>query len=409
MSHPGVPSRHSVTFVFITVFLDMVGMGMIIPVLPELISSVGELSLAEASRIGGWMMFTFCLVQFLLSPSLGNLSDAHGRRPLLLLSVLGLGLDYVLHAVAPSLFWLFIGRMLAGACGASHVIANAYIADITRPELRAKAFGLIGAAFGLGFVIGPALGGLLGELGPRVPFWVAAAVSFANLIYGYIVLPETLPPEKRRPFDWRRGNPVGTLRVFRQYPAVLGLCGVFFIYAFASAVYPAVWSYWGRAKLGWTEQTIGITIAAFGVVTAIFQGLLTGPLVKRLGEYRLALLGLTVAAVAAAGYGWASTLGWVIFMLVIHGPEGFVHPMLCALISKQAPEDAQGEIQGGIASIMSIAMMLATPFFASLFAYFVAPTSPLPSASMAYYVAAFMLGFSVLYMLRIRSVKPLAP
>ncbi|NJM81964.1 MAG: TCR/Tet family MFS transporter [Tabrizicola sp.] len=265
-------SPHAVTFVLITVFLDMVGFGLIMPVLPALIEEVGHMSLADAAYIGGWMFAVFSVAQFAFSPLMGNLSDRFGRRPLLLLSVFGLGVDYLFSALAPTIFWLFVGRAIAGLCGSSYVIANAYIADVTAPDARARAFGLMGAAFGLGFVLGPAIGGLLGELGPRVPFWVAAAISMLNLIYGWFVLPETLPPEKRRGFEWRRSNPFGAFAVFRRYQGVIPMCVVLFVFFFSSSIYPAIWPFWGMAKFGWSEAMVGISLAAFGIITALFRG-----------------------------------------------------------------------------------------------------------------------------------------
>ncbi len=384
-------SKHAITFVFITVLLDMVGFGLIIPVLPRLIESVGHLNIADATIIGGWMFFAFSATQFVFGPLLGNLSDAHGRRPLLLLSVFGLGADYLFSAFAPSLFWLFVGRAIAGLCGSSYVIANAYIADITKPEDRARAFGLMGAAFGVGFVIGPAIGGLLGEFGPRVPFFAAAAISFLNLVYGYFVLPETLSAENRRPFDWARSNPIGTFKVFQNYRGVVPLCVVLFIYFFASSVYPAIWAFWGIAKFKWSVATIGMTLAAFGIITAAVQGGLTGWAVKRYGEHKVALIGLLTAVIAAAGYGFAPTLLVVIILLVIHGPEGFVHPMLTAIISKNVPDDAQGELQGGISSIMNVAMLAGTVFFSQIFGYFMQPTAPITSPDMAYFACAVLM------------------
>jgi MFS transporter, DHA1 family, tetracycline resistance protein len=382
---------HARTFIFITVLLDMVGFGLIIPVLPALIEQVGKTDLAHASMIGGWMFFAFSATQFLVGPTLGNLSDAFGRRPLLLLSVLGLGIDYLLHALAPNLVWLFVGRIFAGLCGASYVIANAFLADITAPEERGKAFAMVGAAFGLGFVVGPAIGGLLGEYGPRVPFYVAAAVSAANLIFGYFVLPETLSPKNRRPFQWSRANPIGTFRVFQTYPGTIPLCIVMFVYFFASAIYPAIWAFWGIAKFGWSEFTIGLTLAAFGVVTAIVQGTLTGPAVKRWGEFRVALLGLLTGVIAMLGYGLAGGLVAVLVLLVIHGPEGFVHPMLTAIISKQVSDDAQGELQGGLSSIMSVGMLAGTVFFSQLFGYFMQPDAPWVTPDIGFFVGAVLL------------------
>jgi MFS transporter, DHA1 family, tetracycline resistance protein len=395
-------SKHAVTFVFITVFLDMVGFGLIIPVQPALIQNVGQMSIADAALIGGWLFAAFSLTQFLFGPLLGNLSDAFGRRPLLLLAVFGLFIDYLLMAFAPTIFWLFVGRLFAGVCGASYVIANAYIADVTVAEDRAKAFGMMGAAFGLGFVIGPAIGGLLGEYGPRVPFFVAAAVSAINLIYGFLVLPETLPPEKRRAFEWSRANPLGTFKVFKTYEGILPLCIVFFIFFFASSVYPAIWPFWGIAKFGWSELIIGLTLAAFGIIAAVFQGGLIGPLAKRFGESNVVLFGLLSSTLAAFGYGFAPSLLIVIILLVVHGPEGFVHPMLTAIMSKAVPEDAQGELQGGISSIMSVAMLAGTVFFSQVFGYFMQPTSPWISPDVAYFTASFILGLALLMFIAVR-------
>ena len=395
-------SKHAVTFVFITVFLDMVGFGIIMPVLPELITTVGHVSLAQAASIGGWMFFAFSLMQFAFGPTMGNLSDAYGRRPLLLLAVFGLFIDYLLMSFAPDLFWLFVGRAFAGFCGASYVIANAYIADVTPPEDRGKAFGMMGAAFGLGFVVGPALGGILGEYGARVPFYVAAAVSALNLFYGYFVLPETLPPGKRRPFEWARANPFGTFKVFQRYKGVLPLCLVMFVYFFASAVYPAIWPFWGIAKFGWSELVIGLTLAAFGIVTAVFQGVLTGPAEKRFGANTVVLIGLVSAVVAVIGYGLAPGIIAVVILFVVHGPEGFVHPMLTALMSKAVPENAQGELQGGISSIMAVSMLLGTVFFAQVFAWFTEPNLLVTSPNIAMYVAAGFLAVSLLLFIRVR-------
>ena len=381
-------SKYATLFVFITVLLDMVGFGMIIPVQPAIIQQVGQMDIAHASYIGGWLFFSFSTTQFLFGPTLGNLSDAYGRRPLLLIAVFGLGVDFLITALAPNLFWLFVGRLFAGLCGGSYVIANAYIADVTPPEGRAKAFGMIGAAFGMGFVIGPAIGGLLGAYGPRVPFFVAACVSLLNFVYGYFVLPETLKPAQRRSFKWQRANPLGTLQIFRSYRGVVPLCAVLFTYFFATSVYPAIWPFWGIAKFGWSAKMIGLTLAAFGIVMAITQGVLTGPVVKALGQWNTALLGLVVAVIGAIGYGWAPSLGFILLFLIIHGGEGFVHPMLTAIISQEVPDDAQGELQGGLSSIMSIAMLLGTLFFSQIFGYFMSGNAGFISPNVAMYVSA---------------------
>jgi MFS transporter, DHA1 family, tetracycline resistance protein len=381
-------SKYAVSFVFITVLLDMVGFGMIIPVQPAIIQQVAKVDLAAAAFIGGWMFFAFSATQFLFGPTLGNLSDAYGRRPLLLIAVFGLGIDFLITALAPSLFWLFVGRTFAGLCGGSYVIANAYIADVTPPAGRAKAFGIMGAAFGLGFVIGPAIGGLLGAYGPRVPFFAAAGISLINFLFGYFVLPETLKPEQRRRFEWARANPFGTFSIFKSYRGVLPLCTVLFIYFFATSVYPAIWPFWGIAKFGWSETMIGLTLAAFGILMAVTQGVLTGPVVKAFGEWNTAMLGLVVAVVGAVGYGWAPSFGFILLFLVLHAGEGFVHPMLSALISHKVPDDAQGELQGGISSIMSISMLLGTLFFSQIFGYFMSGKAGFVSPNVAMYVSA---------------------
>ena len=235
----------------------------------------------------------------------------------------------------------------------------------------------------------------MGEFGPRVPFYVAAAISGANFVFGYFVLPETLPPEKRRRFDWRRANPFGTFKVFQSYTGVLPLIGVLFVFFFASSVYPAIWPFWGMAKFGWSTATVGLTLAAFGIIAAITQGVLAGPLVKRFGEHKVALFGLIFAVIAAIGYGWAPGLLVVLVMLVIHAPEGLVHPMLIALMSRAVPDDAQGELQGGISSVMNVAMLAGTVFFSQVFGYFMQADAPVISPSIGFYFAAALLAMAL--------------
>jgi DHA1 family tetracycline resistance protein-like MFS transporter len=402
------PGKFAVSFVFITVFMDMVGFGLIMPVLPRLIEQVSGRDLAGASLLGGWLFFAYGGMQFLFGPAIGNLSDAYGRRPVLLLSVFGLAVDYLLTAFAPSMLWLFVGRIVAGICGASYTTANAYLSDITKPEERAKVFGMMGAAFGLGFVIGPAIGGLLGEFGPRVPFFVAAGLSIVNFIYGYFVLPETLARENRRPFTLRRANPVGALKVFANYRGVLPMSAVMFLYFLASAVYPALWAFWGIAAFGWSEATIGLTLAAFGLITAITQGGLTGPTVKWLGEYRTVVFGLVMAVIVVIGYGLAPGLIAVLILLVLHAPEGFVHPALTALMSRQAPENAQGELQGGIASLQSIGMLFGTVLFAQVFGWFMRPNPIMVSPSVGYFLAGVLLAITLGLFLALRERKSIS-
>ncbi|MEP7173756.1 MAG: MFS transporter, partial [Aestuariivirga sp.] len=261
---------------------------------------------------------------------------------------------------------------------------NAYLADITKPEDRAKAFGYMGAAFGLGFIIGPAIGGILGEYGPRVPFFAPAGISILNFAYGYFVLPETLPPESRRSFSLTRSNPVGVFKFFSTYRQALPLCIVMAMYFFATSVYPAIWAFWGIARFNWSESTIGFTLAVFGLITAIVQGGLTGPVVNCLGERNTAILALVTSVIAAAGYGLATGMRMILILFVIHAPEGFAQPALTALMSK----DAQGELQGGIASAQNLALLAGTVMFAQIFGYFLQDGSPIQFPNMAYFISA---------------------
>jgi DHA1 family tetracycline resistance protein-like MFS transporter len=385
---PAAVSRHAVTFVLVTVFLDMVGFGLIMPVLPALIGEVGAVGLDRAAVIGGWMFAAFSLAQFVFAPLMGNLSDRFGRRPLLLLAIFGLGADFILMALAPSLEWLFVGRVIAGICGASWIIASAFIADATAPEDRARAFGLMGAAFGVGFVIGPAIGGLLGELGPRVPFWVAAGISLVNFVYGLLVLPESLAPENRRRFQWWRANPFGAFRVFATYRGVLPMVLVMGLFFFSTSVYPAIWAFWGIAKFGWSEAMVGATLAVFGLIAGGFQGFLTGPAAKRFGDWQVACFGLVCATLVLLGYGFVGTLAGVIALMILHGPEGFVHPLMTAMLTRRVPEDAQGELQGGISAVTNVAMLFGTVFFAFVFGHFWAEGRDWRSPDVAFWVAS---------------------
>lgn len=399
---PAPVSRHAVSFVLITVFLDMVGFGLIMPVLPKLIEDVGHVTIDRAAIIGGWMFAAFSLAQFVFAPLMGNLADRFGRRPLLLLAIFGLGLDFILMALAPTLEWLFAGRIIAGICGSSWIIASAYIADVTAPDDRARAFGMMGAAFGVGFVIGPAIGGLLGELGPRVPFWVAAGISLLNFAYGGFVLPESLAAASRRRFELWRANPFGAFRVFATYRGVLPMVMVLGLFFFSTSVYPAIWTFWGIAKFGWSEAMVGGTLAIFGLIAGGFQGMLTGPATKRFGEWRVALFGLVCATLVVLGYGFVGSLGAVIALMILHGPEGFVHPLLTSLLTQRVPEDAQGELQGGISAVTNLAMLFGTVFFAWIFGHFWAEARVWRSTDVAYWVAAGFLALTTLLFLMLK-------
>jgi DHA1 family tetracycline resistance protein-like MFS transporter len=364
------PGKHAMMFVLITVLIDMIGIGIILPVLPGLIGEIADVDVSQASILGGWLFVAYSAMQFLCGPIVGNLSDAYGRRPILLMSIAGLGIDNVLTAFAPTIAWLFLGRLVAGVCGASYSTANAFIADITEPAERAKAFGMIGAAFGLGFIIGPAVGGFLGEFGHRVPFFAAAALSFANLIYGWFVLPETLPPQKRRRFEIARANPLGALIAFRHHPVLLSFGIVLFLHFLATNVYPAIWAYYTIYRYGWGAWEVGASLAFFGVITAIVQGGLVGPIIKRIGESRAALVSLVAEVVVTAAYA-AATKGWMIYgLLVVGAAQGIVMPAVNAMMTHEVEDDAQGELQGAISSLMGIAAILGPLLATQLFGAF---------------------------------------
>jgi MFS transporter, DHA1 family, tetracycline resistance protein len=364
------PGKHAMMFVLITVLIDMIGIGIILPVLPGLISEIADVDVSQASVLGGWLFVAYSAMQFLCGPIVGNLSDAYGRRPILLVSIAGLGIDNVLTAFAPTIGWLFVGRLVAGVCGASYSTANAFIADITEPAERAKAFGMIGAAFGLGFIIGPAVGGFLGEFGHRVPFFAAAALSFANLIYGWFVLPETLPPERRRGFEIARANPIGALIAFRHHPVLLSFGIVLFLHFLATNVYPAIWAYYTIYRYGWSAWEVGASLAFFGVITAIVQGGLVGPIIRRIGETRAALVSLVAEVVVTAAYAVA-TKGWMIYgLLVVGAAQGIVMPAVNAMMTHEVEDDAQGELQGAISSLMGIAAILGPLLATQLFGAF---------------------------------------
>lgn len=328
------PDRKALLFVFITVLLSMIGVGIVIPVMPSLIADLTGLGLSDASRINGFLLTSYALMQLIMSPILGALSDRFGRRPVLLVSVLIYGCDLVLMALAPSLAWLFVGRLMSGATAATFATANAFIADVSTEKDRSANFGLMGAAFGLGFIIGPVLGGWLGEVHVRLPFVVAAAVAFANLIFGWLVLPETVTDATRRPFDWKRANPVGGLIAVSRHPTVLGVLFAFFLMQFSHSAFPAVWAFFTQEKFGWGEGATGTSLAFVGVTAALVQGGLVRKVMPKLGEVRAVLIGLSCSMVAIMGYALGTPSGaWIYFWIMIGSIGGFVMPGMQAIMS----------------------------------------------------------------------------
>lgn len=372
-------------FIFVTLLIDITGWGIIIPVVPGLIMEVSGGTVSEASSYGGWLIAAYAIMQFICAPVVGALSDRYGRRPVLLASLFGFGVDYIFTAFAPTLAWLFVGRIIAGMMGASFTTAGAYIADISPPEKRAQNFGIIGVAFGLGFIIGPVIGGLLGGLGLRIPFLVTAGLTLVNWLYGYFILPESLQPEHRRKFEWSRANPFGTLKSLFRYPVIAGLFASLACLYIAAHAIQSNWSYYTIEKFGWNETKIGISLGVVGLMYAIVQGWLIRILLPKLGPQRSVYTGLALYAAGFLLFALA-TQGWMMYAFtVIYCLGAIAGPALQGIMSNAIPATEQGELQGGFTSLMSITSIIGPLVMNSvLFAYFTGPETPvyLPGAPM---------------------------
>jgi DHA1 family tetracycline resistance protein-like MFS transporter len=360
----------AVTFILITLTLDAMGIGLILPVMPDLIMDVQGGDIANAALWGGILSALFAVMQFLFSPTLGSLSDRFGRRPVLLISLGVMALDYVLMAVAGTIWLLLIGRMIGGITAATHATASAFMADISPREKKAQNFGLISAAFGAGFVLGPVIGGLLAELGPRAPFWAAAALTAANFVFGYFVLPETVTPENRRKFEWSRANPAGAFSYISKLPGLTALMVVYFFYQISNMVYPAVWAYYTSANFGWSPGMIGASLALYGISIAVTQGLLIRRIIAWLGERKTVYFGLLYNAGTLVLMGFISS-GWLLLALTPFAALGaVVAPALSAVMSGRADDNQQGELQGVLSSINSIGMIIAPVVMTQIFWFF---------------------------------------
>lgn len=383
-------TKHALTFIFIVVLIDAIGFGILLPVMPQLIISLSDVSLSEAARIGGYLMFTYAAVQFFAAPILGNLGDKFGRRPVLLFSLAALTLDYFLMALAPTLAWLFIARLIAGVASSTWSIAYAFITDITPPDKRAQRFGMIGAAFGGGFVLGPVLGGLLGEFGPRIPFYVAAGLGLVNLIYGYVVMGESLAPENRRAFDIRRANPVGAVLHLRKYPVVLGLVFAHFLYMIGHNSLPSTWTYYTIEKFSWSESQIGLSLGAAGVFMILVQAFLIRWAIPAFGAYKTGVIGMIAIIIGFCGYAF-STSGWQLYpWLAVASISGFVAPAFQAIMTSQIPANAQGELQGALSSVSSITSIIGPLFMTQIFATFTAASAPVYFPGVSFFAAAVL-------------------
>jgi DHA1 family tetracycline resistance protein-like MFS transporter len=389
------PPRAAFVFLFITVLLDMLALGIVVPVLPKLVVDFLAGDTARAAEIYGLFGTAWALMQFLISPLHGALSDRFGRRPLILISNFGLGLDYILMALAPNLWWLFVGRVISGITAASVATSYAYVADVTAPALRSARFGMLGVAFGAGFVLGPALGGLAGNVDPRLPFWIAAALSLANTLYGLLVLPESLPRGRRAGFAWRRANPLGALALLRSQPQLTGLAAVNFLDALAHASLPNIAVLYMMYRYGWDERAIGFTMAAVGVCSMIVQGALIGPMIARFGERAALLAGLGFGILGFATFGLAATGFGFLSGIPLLALWGFASPAALGLMSHRVGPSEQGRLQGANASITGVANLLGPGLFAQTFAISIGGGAwHLPG--MAFVVAALLVAFAVI-------------
>jgi DHA1 family tetracycline resistance protein-like MFS transporter len=398
--------RRGLFLVFVILFLDVIGIAIIMPVLPAYLEQLTGGSVSEAAVDGGWLLLVYAGMQFLFAPLIGNLSDRFGRRPILLASVLTFAIDNLICAVAVSYWMLFVGRVLAGISGASFATCSAYIADISNDENRSKNFGLIGIAFGTGFVLGPVIGGFLGEFGPRIPFYGAAALSFVNFVVACFMLPETLAPKNRRRFELLRSNPLGALQQMRNYAGIGWIGIVFFLYWLAHSVYPAIWPFSGAYRYGWSEGQIGLSLGIFGIGSAIVMGFVLPRLVPVLGEWKTVIVGLAFCCVAFTGYALAWE-GWMVYAVIVATAlESVADPALRSIASAKVPPSAQGELQGALTSISSITTIIGPLIFTQLFGYFTGPNAPILFAGAPYVAAAlFILVAIIVFAVRVRADK----
>ena len=366
---------HSLLFIFITIFIDITGLGIIIPVIPALITELIDGSISEAAKYSGWLMFSYATLQFLFAPFLGGLSDQYGRRPVILLSLFGFGINYLVLALAPNIIWLFLGRIFQGIMGASLTTASAYIADISTPEKKAQNFGLIGAAFGLGFILGPVIGGYLGQFGSRVPFIAAAAFTLINLVYGYFILPESLDKKNRRKFDIKRANPIGTLMSLKRYPVISGLLICIVLFNIAQHATHSTWTFFTIEKFDWSEKLVGYSLGFIGLLAAIVQGGLIRVIIPKLGNIKSVYFGMIFYIIGLSLFSFAEE-GWMVFAFAIPLSLGGISgPALQGIMTNKIPDDEQGEFQGGMTSLVSLTAIIGPLLMTNLFSYFTSENS----------------------------------
>ncbi len=378
----------ALAFIFVTILIDVIGLGIIIPVMPTLIEQLTGEGISQAAKYGGYLSFAYAAAQFFFAPVMGGLSDRYGRRPVLLASLLGLGCDYLFLALAPTLGWLFVGRVVAGITGASFTTATAYIADVSPPEKRAQNFGLVGAAFGLGFIVGPLLGGYFGDFGPRVPFIVAAGLSLLNFLYGLFVIPESLPVAQRRPFEWARANALASLLRLRQYPQIIGLVAALVLLYLAGSATQSVWTFYTILKFSWGLKLISYSLGVVGVGALVVQGGLVRAAIPRLGAARSMVVGMLFYIVGFVLFAFAAR-GWMMFVFTgVYALGGLAGPALQGAISSQVPPTEQGELQGTLTSLISATGVVGPLLMTSLFTFFTSKAAPVYFPGMPFLVGA---------------------
>ncbi|MCT3690158.1 TCR/Tet family MFS transporter [Elizabethkingia anophelis] len=385
-------TKTAIGFIFITMLIDITGWGIIIPVIPKLIEELIHGDISEAAKYRGWLSFAYAFTQFIFAPLVGNLSDKYGRRPIILISLLGFAIDYVFLALSPNIIWLFIGRVIAGMTGASITTASAYIADISTEENRAKNFGLIGAAFGMGFIIGPVLGGLLGQFGSRVPFYAAAVLCLINFIYGYFILPESLDKDHRRAFEWKRANPIGSLFMLKKHPKISGLILVLILVYIGAHAVQSNWSYFTMYMFGWKEKEVGLSLGLIGLLVGLVQGVLIRWINPKIGNERSIYYGLGLYAIGMLLFAFA-TESWMMFaFLVPYCLGGICGPALQSVITENVSKQEQGELQGALTSLMSATAIIGPPLMTNLFFYFTHDQAPFQFPGAPFFLAFIMLG-----------------
>lgn len=390
----------ALSFIFITLLIDVIGLAIIIPVFPKLIEGLIHGNVSDASRISGLLLVAYAVMQFLCAPLIGNLSDKYGRRPVLLFSLLGFGIDYLFLAFAPTIGWLFVGRVIAGITGASFTTASAYIADVSTPEKRAQNFGMIGVAFGLGFILGPVIGGILGKMDTHYPFYAAAGLAFLNAAYGFFILPESLSKEHRRQLDWKRCNPLGTLMQLRKYPSVISLSVCLFVVYFAGHAVQSVWTFYTMQKFKWSEDLVGYSLGFIGLMIAIVQGGIIRVAIPKFGQERSIWIGLTLYAIGMVLFGLANQ-SWMMFAYMIpYALGGIAGPALQGIMTSQVPANEQGELQGGLTSLMSLSSIFGPWFMTYIFYYFTNANAPVYLPGAPYFVGAALMLLSAFLAIR---------